>query len=209
LLRGLPMILGMNRALAGLGLGAVVVAAGFGSTGFASPEQAPPSRVVDRTVVCDVGLQGGVYVLNFHAASPRRAQSRTANVEIRTSVVPTWRLAGVGQTSVELSPACRRSAARVPLSAQGLTGFTPSGFGDEYDCWTPRRVLLRVRAVFTAPVRLKAGSPWGFPMLFARGKVREASFAVRTEKGKALAVATVAGSGRVRVHIADGDCFRD
>jgi hypothetical protein len=70
-------------------------------------------------------------------------------------------------------------------------------------------VVLRIRAVFKSPTRLKAGSPFGFPLLFARGAVKEASFAFRTEKGKPLALATVTEAGRLGIFLATGDCFPD
>jgi hypothetical protein len=190
--------------LVALGLAAAVAT----SAAVASPQQA--SRVIDRTVVCDVGLQGGVYVLNVHGEPRRRAQKRSATAYITTSVVPTGRIAYISEGFLELSPACRPSPARVSFSRRGLTAFTPSGFyGSEYDCWTPRRALLRIRAVFKSPTRLKSGSPFGFPLLFARGAVKEASFAIRTERGKQLALATVTEAGRLGIFLDTGDCFPD
>jgi hypothetical protein len=46
-------------------------------------------------------------------------------------------------------------------------------------------------------------------LLFARGAVKEASLAVRTERGKSLVVVTVTEAGRLGVFLADGDCFPD
>ena len=187
-------------------LGLVVVFATWASAAGGQE----PSRVIDRTVVCDVGLQGGVYVLNVHGEPRNRSRKRSATAYITTSVVPTGRIAYISKGFLELSPACRPSRARVSFSRRGLTAFTPSGFyGSEYDCWTPRRVVLRIRAVFKSPTRLKAGSPFGFPLLFARGPVKEASFAFRTEKGKPLALATVTKAGRLGIFLATGDCFPD
>lgn len=167
------------------------------------------SRIVDRTVLCEVGSQGGVYVATLRAASAIRATGKVANVALRTRLVPNWRLVYIGATEVLLSPACRRSTARVALTSRGLSGGVADRFGDESDCWTPRRVLIRVRAVFRSPVTLRLGSPYRFPELFARGKVKEASLAMRTPAGKPLAFATVSETGRARLFTARQDCFPD
>ncbi|MEX2646536.1 MAG: hypothetical protein WD249_09770 [Gaiellaceae bacterium] len=175
-----------------------------------TPSVTAASRIVDRTVLCEVGSQGGVYVATLLAASAIRATGKVANVALTTNLVPNWRLAYIGATEVLLSPACSRSTARVALTSRGLSGGVADRFGDELDCWTPRRVLVRVRAVFQSPVTLRLGSPYGFRELFARGKVQEAVLVVRTQAGKPLAFATVVSeTGRARVFTARRDCFPD
>ncbi|MEX2210664.1 MAG: hypothetical protein WD689_02735 [Gaiellaceae bacterium] len=182
-----------------LGLLAVVAA-------FVAPA-APAATVIDRTLLCEVGISGGVRKLKLYSSSAIREgpQQHAASVDVSTNLRPTWRLAAIGEGSLELSPACTRSSATVPLSARGLDGGAAGIFGDEHGCLTPRRVLLRVRATFTSRVTLRRGSPYGFPVLFARGTVEQASLAIRTQAGKPLAYATVSETGKARLFTA-GSC---
>ncbi|MEX1357456.1 MAG: hypothetical protein WD981_02420 [Gaiellaceae bacterium] len=190
---------------------ALLAASALAVSSSSAPASPAASRIVDRTLLCEVGLQGGVYVATVQAASANRAQKKVALVDLTTKVQPTGRLALISERSIELSPppGCQRSTGRVALTSRGLSGAVASPFGDEFDCWTPRRVVIRVRAVFTSPVTLRLGRPWGFPLLFARGNVTEASVAVRTQSGKRLAFATVSDTGRARVFTARRDCFAD
>lgn len=198
----------MARPLAGLVFGtAVLVAAALGLSSRASGEPTA-TRVIDRTLLCETGVQGGVNVVTLNGSSSKPGKD-SAGVDITTRLVPTWRLASIGERAVELSPACRRPTARAPLASTGLVGVVASPFGDEFDCWTPRRVLIRVRAVFESPATLRLGRPWGFPLLFARGKVEEAWLAIRTQAGKPMAFAAVSETGRTRVFTARRDCFPD
>jgi hypothetical protein len=168
------------------------------------------SRIIDRTLACETGVVGGVRKIDLHASSALRG-AQLAYVEVRTSMTPTWRLAGVGKEldgkgSIEVSPACRRAQASVRLSSRGLAGGVASEFADEHDCWTPRWVVMRVRAVFRAPMSLRAGSAWRLPLIFARGRTKEAYLAIQTRTGKPIAFAAVNDSGRTRVFMSDS-CF--
>jgi hypothetical protein len=159
------------------------------------------SRTVDRTFSCETGIKGGLRKVDLYAESAigEGPQKHVASADVRTNVQPTWRLAGVSEAGVELSPRCRRSSANVALTARGLSGGAASVFGGEFGCSVPRRVVIRVRAVFSAPMTLRLGSPYGFPLLFARGKVAQGFVGIRTPSGKAVAFMSVFSSGNARL----------
>ncbi len=87
---------------------------------------------------------------------------------------------------------CRRTTTRVPLSARGLTGGRAGPFSQRYDCFVPRRVLIRVRATFTRPPTFFGAG--GF--LRTKAVVERAALAVRTPAGRRIAYATVSSSGK-------------
>lgn len=93
---------------------------------------------------------------------------------------------------------CTPSAARVPLVPAGLQGGAAGPFGEEVDCFPPRRVLLRLRAVMQSPVRLFGNAMF----LKATIPAREGYLAVRTLSGKPLVYASVLASGRARLYTA-------
>jgi hypothetical protein len=93
---------------------------------------------------------------------------------------------------------CTPSTARVPLVPARLDGGAASPLGEEIDCFTPRRVLVRLRAVMQSP-----------PLLFGSGvflktivPAREGYLAVRTLAGRPLAFASVLASGRAKLYTA-------
>jgi hypothetical protein len=93
---------------------------------------------------------------------------------------------------------CTPSAARVPLTPARLEGGPASPLGEEIDCFPPRRVLVRLRAVMQSPPPLFGNE------MFLKTTVpaREGSLAVRTLSGKPLVFATVLGSGKARLYTA-------
>jgi hypothetical protein len=93
---------------------------------------------------------------------------------------------------------CTPSAARVPLVPAGLQGGAVGPFGEEVDCFPPRRVLVRLRAVMQSPVRLFGNAMF----LKATIPAREGYLAVRTLSGKPLVYASVLASGRARLYTA-------
>jgi hypothetical protein len=93
---------------------------------------------------------------------------------------------------------CTPSAARVPLAAAGLTGSAASPLGEDIDCFTPRRVLVRVRAVMRARLRLFPSGTFLKTTLPAR----EGFLAVRTLRGRQLVFASVLASGKARLFTA-------
>jgi hypothetical protein len=159
---------------------------------YARPE-APSVTVIDRTVVCEAGLYGGIPKLHIVATSaiPSGPQERTAEISVVTKAGRPGpdRLTGVGRGYMDLSPQCKRSTARVPLTSRGLSGFVASQFEDDLGCLTPARVLIRVRAVFPGRASLRLGAPIpNSPRVwYAIAPVDKGEIAVRTIKGKPIA----------------------
>ena len=79
--------------------------------------------------------------------------------------------------------------------------------GQEYECEVPRRVFVRVRAVFHTPTKLEPDRSFGYLQLQARCEVSEAALAVRTASGRTLAFASL-GAGKARVFATPG-CTED
>jgi hypothetical protein len=97
---------------------------------------------------------------------------------------------------------CRNSEKRVELGSRGLQGGTLGSFDESSRCFTPRRVLMRLRAELSSPAVLRRFRD------FARTTVpvRRATFVIQTEAGKRLAYAEVFESGGARLFTARG-CF--
>ena len=123
----------------------------------------------------------------------------TTTVDTEFMAVP---LLALGTLAVKAG--CRTTKTRVPLTAAGLQGGAASPFGDEVDCSSPRRVLLRVRAVLEAPTSLRRRGT----LLKTSAPVKEARLAVRTQAGKPLVYAEVFESGKARLFTAPG-CVPD
>ena len=184
-------------------------------------EATTTTRVVDRTLVCTTGVQGGARVLFLRAQSayPRGSTLEwlaQATVSTQGQPVPSkpdYRptLAGVTAgwpppkllTSGGLAFAGRRcttTPARVSFSRRDLTGGLAGPLGDELQCIVPRSLLVRVRAIFREPVDLKLvqGS------YATIGRIAQGQVAVRTAAGKPLVYADVTDSGRARLFTARG-----
>jgi hypothetical protein len=95
---------------------------------------------------------------------------------------------------------CRRSSLAVPLSPTGLRGVAVPPLGSRSECFTPKQLLVRVRAVLAGPAAFRAGRDFQTLHL----PVREAKLAVRTPAGKPLVYADVAETGRARLFVASG-----
>jgi hypothetical protein len=98
------------------------------------------------------------------------------------------------------------SPKRVPLVGQGLSGGIAGYFGDRFKCTVPRRVYVRVRAVFAEPATLRLDRASG--QLVAAGDVKDGLFAARSESGRPLVFAAVSGKGKARIFTAPA-CFPD
>lgn len=156
--------------------------------------------VVDWTLLCSSASRGGVRQISI--------QAHTGGTGL-TVQTPVARLAAVFPSLLELSPRhCTRTRAPVRLSAGTLKRRATGPLEETFDCAAPRRVLVRVRAMFHVPTVLESGRPWGYPALTAEGEVREAALAVRTQAGRPLAFATVSESGNVRLFTARS-CVKD
>jgi hypothetical protein len=97
---------------------------------------------------------------------------------------------------------CRDSTKRVALSSDGLRGQPLGSFEASSTCFTPRRVLMRVRAVLTSPAVLRRFRDFGR----ATVPVRSGTFVIQTETGKRLAYAEVSDSGKAR-QLTAASCF--
>jgi hypothetical protein len=113
--------------------------------------------------------------------------------------VRTWGTVGVRREG------CRRTSASIPLSVAGLTGgdrVTP--LGSKSECFVPKQVIVRLRAVLVSSGSLRTGEDFQTTHV----PVREAELAARTVKGKPLVYAEVRDDGTARLFTAPG-CSSD
>ena len=108
-------------------------------------------------------------------------------------------VATVGTVGVRRE-SCRGTSGSVALSPSGLRGGSAAPLGNEFECFAPKQVVVRVRAVLAAPGALRAGQDFQS----AHVPVREAKLAVRTVTGKPLVYADVSESGRARIFATKG-----
>ena len=99
---------------------------------------------------------------------------------------------------------CTPSKARVPLSGQGLRATAAGPLGVTFDCETPRRVLVRLRAV--AHSSLGRYREEGFEK--TKASLQSGYLAVRTQAGRQLAFAAVFDTGKARLFTAS-NCIED
>lgn len=182
-----------------------------------------PVRVVDRTLLCNTGYHGGARVLYLRAQAAYGQGAKLdwlAGVYVSTAgnPAPTHRnyrpsLAGVNAGWPPPPPLksgglgfdnrlCKPSKEKVDLSRRGLVGGAASQTGDDYICVVPKRILIRVRAAFRAPVELKAGARRTF--YSAEGRVEEGQVAIQTLAGKPLVYGDVREAGRARLFTTGG-----
>jgi hypothetical protein len=204
-------------AVAGLAIAALAATAVASSNGPVT-ETAPKSeRVLDLRLLCAVSIVGGIPVMEIEAFGRKRGvgqpwerarfhvysgfgNSRDYTFAHASSGDPVR----PGGPSFEVGRACRATTRSVALSSSGLRVQSIGRNGAEVRCFTPKHVLVRVRAVFRSPTRLRR-TPYG------RGTntpVREASAAVRTESGKLVAFVSASETGTTRL-AAYRDCFAD
>jgi hypothetical protein len=185
------------------------------------------ARLIDRTLHCSVPLHAGVRQIRAAATTGTRDQENRsrwkhlANVTVAAgggvynSVGLVGGAAGAPEPTDVLFPgagqgvyierACRLVSARVPLTTRGLPqGGIASPLRDSYECVAPRTVLVRVRARFSVPTRLRLRGG----TLQSGAPVREVVVAVRTTTGKPLVYASASESGKARLFTA-GNCFPD
>jgi hypothetical protein len=95
---------------------------------------------------------------------------------------------------------CNPSRQRVPLARTRLRDAGAIPLVEEFDCASPRRVYVRVRAVLQSKVTLRRKGFFRATLV----PVREAELVVRTESGKPLVYAQVLRSGKTRLFTAKG-----
>jgi len=212
-----------RRAIALAAIAAIVVAAG--SARASSSSEA--TFVLDRTYSCAIPLHGGIYQLESRAHPGARTNGRwtkLAYAGLRTGVFSgatgnllAWVSAGAPTrtTSVDQEfwtfdvrtfgtvgirgDVCNPARASVPLSAAGLRGGTAARLGAEMQCESPRRVLVRLRAVLDSRAVLR-----GKDFESVHVPVREAKLAVHTTSGKRLSYAAVSRTGKATLFTAKG-----
>jgi hypothetical protein len=170
------------------------------------PAGVASDRVIDRTHVCSVAVWGGIRQLVVSASGldptalvPRRGIGASSS----------GGLVGATTDSVSFNPdQCTPSPARVPFVSQGLKRVPIGDSRRSFECETPSRVLVRLRAVFAAPTPLAEDRASGDRRLVANGQVTEAALALRTLSGKPVALGSFAATGRVSLFVARG-CVED
>lgn len=95
---------------------------------------------------------------------------------------------------------CRETSTKVPLTSSGLQGGVAEQLGNEFECFAPKQLVVRIRAALAAPGGLHRGPLYQTSHVV----VREAKLVARTPAGKVLAYADVTESGRARLFTAKG-----
>jgi hypothetical protein len=181
------------------------------------------SRIIDRTLVCTVAERAGVSVLELRAQSGGFKEQKTTSPKLTTAPASIflWTGFGFGGNETELVRAaagtgnagslsigriCSPMKRRVPLRARGLPGGPARRLETSYECFTPARVVVRVRAAFATAKSLRRDP--GSGSLFARGTVRESSVAVQTLRGRPILFASLKRSRTARLFL-EPSCFED
>jgi hypothetical protein len=212
----------MKRGL--VTLAAVAALAGIVGLAAQSTASAQPTkkRVVDRTMVCTAGEQGGARVILLWARTAYGTGKRLESLAQAIVMTPGQpfpykpyyepTLAGVtagwppprditsGGLGFE-NKLCKATHRSIPLSPRGLIGGVASQLGDEYTCRVQRTLLVRVRAEFRRPTALKAADKRTFT---AVGRMERGQIAVRTLTGKPLVYAEVSDAGKARLFTTGG-----
>jgi hypothetical protein len=178
-------------------------------------------RVVDRTLACTTGVQGGARVIYVRAQSAF-GQGKTLEWLAQTTVAavgqpvpskPNYRPTLAGMTAGWPAPPplasgglgfsnrlCKITRSKVAFVRSGLVGGSASQLGDEFSCVVPRSMLVRVRAVFREPTELERDRSY----FSANGRIVRGQIAVTTPAGKPLVYGEVAESGTARLFTPTG-----
>jgi hypothetical protein len=168
------------------------------------------SRIVDRTFSCATGYVGGIYQASVESYwhAPPQGERRTPSATAST-VLTNGFLGGISPTSVYVNRVhCKATKSKLPLTTKGLQGGAFSPFNTEFDCFTPRTLLLRVRGEFVRSTTLHTAAPFGYPQLQAIGPTTQTELSLGTGKGRPIAYASIAGAKKARLFIST-DCQED
>jgi hypothetical protein len=196
--------------------------------GATARAEADAGATLDRTFTCAVTLRGGVYLLDARAHSGTRLQGRWAKLPyagLRTGVfggpggnMLAWVTSGKPTATTMIDneydafdvrtfgtigvrrELCRETSTKVPLTSSGLQGGVAERLGNEFECFAPKQVVVRIRAVLATPGGLHRGPLYQTSHVV----VREAKLVARTPAGKVLAYGDVSDSGRARLFTAKG-----
>jgi hypothetical protein len=217
-------------ALAAGMVGALRAAPSLGSALPTSPSGKAAERVIDRTFRCNVGLQGGIEKIEVTAQRGVRAKGKTkwfaqagivtfeeGDLREKNSLFVVGMTAGwppppppppvsVGGFGVSLEQ-CTPVVARVPLTHRGLNGGLANPFGDKYECFPPKKILLRTRAVFRSSTSLRFDARGG-RSLQARGRITHGIIVAATLKGKPIVYTEIFEAGKAFLFTRP-DCVED
>jgi hypothetical protein len=155
------------------------------------------ARVIDRTMLCSTAVQGGLRMVTIDASSASGPDLilQGPSFSVTSGFARPPGFASASKTSFTLYPdRCTGSGAIVSLKAGKLRGAAPGSSGRSFDCEAPRRVYLRLRAVFFEPAAVETSRESGYQTLFAHGQIAEAAVAIRTLSGKPLVFADFSGA---------------
>jgi hypothetical protein len=155
------------------------------------------ARVIDRTFLCTTAMQGGIRMVSIGASSASGPDliEEGPSFGVSSGFAKPPGFMSASKTSFTLYPdRCAGSGAIVSLKAGKLRPAPPGPLGRSFDCEAPRRVYLRLRAVFFEPAALVDNRESGYRMLLAEGQISEAAVAVRTPSGRPLVFATFSGA---------------
>lgn len=218
----------MSARTAGVVVAVLACAATLGAAARAEPEA---GTVLDRTFTCAVTLRGGAYLLDARAHSGTRLQGAWAKLPyagFRTGVfggpggnMLAWVTAGKPTATSTIDneydtfdvktfgtlgvrrELCRQTSTKVPLTSAALQGGVAAPLGDEFECFAPKQIVVRIRAVLATSGAFRRGPLYQT----AHVAVREAKLVARTPAGKLLAYGDVTESGKARIFTAKG-CTR-
>jgi len=210
-----------------LAMSATVAVAAI-AAGSSARAEIDAASVLDRTYTCAVFYRGGTYLVEARAHSGTKRKGTWARLpyaSVRSGVFSggagnllVWITAGKPTKDTMIDQdydtfdvktfgtigvrreACRQTSTKVSLTPAGLHGGVAARLGTEYECYTPKQVVFRVRAVLSGPGSLRGGPDHEA----SHQPVREARFAVRTPNGKQLVYADVEESGKARIFSAKG-----
>lgn len=206
-------------------IGLALVPSALGVT--TAPSGVAASKIVDRTFACPTEVHAGIRLLTVSVMSAEPGQTEwdgqkalahgllhTGGPVLDTTTGPPaisggellvdMRAGARRQVTLVISRKCKSTKARVALSTKRLGGGAASPFADTFQCYPPKRILVRVRAVFRTPTVLRPSGG----ILSTSAAIREAAFAARTESGNPLVYGSVNESGKGRLFTAGG-CVRD
>ena len=189
----------------------------------ASGAHAQKSRILDRTLLCEVELSGGIHELNVYGQSGVRLKgSRSKWKELPSAHFANGDISAAGIAGVAAGRSdstmqvasglwydakrCKRTSARVALGPKGLGGGQAGPFQERFECPSPKQVVIRLRAEFSRPADFDFSSR--FSQYHAGGPPLErASLGATTTSGRPLAYVDVNESGRARLFFR-GNCLR-
>jgi hypothetical protein len=170
----------------------------------------PPgsAAVIDRTFSCATEQRGGVHKFEITATAARPSDALPEETfGLSTYFVPDATLATGSSGAIQFNPQrCTATAGRPALTSAGLRGGAVTTDG-QYECESPARVLVRLRASFQVPTKFELVRPFGYPMQLASATVKGASIVVLTPAGRRLAFASL-GGGKTRLFAASS-CAED